>query len=616
LYGPEFVANTPNIGLPGVTSEACAWHQVSGAHPLAESALLPQQFVPGALATVLQSAGLSLDAVRLPQFRQSVGVVNAAIASRTTQEKAQFWNDLIDAGFRSLWTASPYSRPVTLNSQGALLTRTTANKPVQVVELRIESVARQQGDISGTGYDFDPITMDVLVGCNVQGESPQYTLRTRIEHGTVISPVTNELSSITDPARYIAGFSSWDDAALECHALIPNSQTFSGQLESGGPINAVEARIYLEVIGAGGTVIESVLVPAFNYNRNSFFGGLGVRWSWSRGVSEIHLNASINFVFQNAIGSVGTTDAEDQSGLNPGIGTDLRVARHLFKPLASAGSQIIGVSLPRANRHSVRARHRQFHIETTTTSNGVTLTPAIPVDVSPYCDQSHEEYEANQQPDRWPWRKTNCTVWRRHGGRVTQGRPQLSECLLTITTDPAWVGWDATFYPLGTLIGGVYNLGKTIGDGTLADNYFWFDDEPNTSVPISATSTAYLRRIEFSLMVGAGLAMPPCGTLVANWQVRAFLRGRAVFQVDETSPLSRFFSASLQFGDDFLRGTPVNSANQLFNFAGSLGFGNVMQWYLGGPSDPFVRIGGAGTFFGSSLDTLKPVSELTLQLVE
>jgi len=629
LYGPSIDVRTQsaNIGLPGVNSEACVWNLVSGSHPKAGFGLHLRWRLPidyPALEPAINALGLSVDDVYLTEPWQAVAVVNAAIASRTELEKAQAWNGLIAAGFSGLWPSPfPYDRQITLTQPGTILTRTTAQRPVHVVEFTIGGVARQAGDNSGTPYGFDPMTMDVLVGCDAQGASPQYTLRVRVEHGAVISPVTDAPGS-TDPGRYINGFSSWDGTHLQSHLLIPHKDTFTGQFQSGQPISRIEARVFLEVLGPQGQAVESVMVPANNYVRDSFFGGLAVRWSWSHNNGQLHINAGAHFA-----GAVG--DAEDANGYQTTFVSGFRVARHLFAPQASARPSFIGVKLTRAKRHSVTVRHRQFRIETTTTSNGLPLTPVIPFYVAPYCDPSHPEYAANQQPDRWPWRKTNCTVWRRHGGRVTQAQPQFSECLLTITVDPLFAGeWENTNQPLGTLIGGAYDLGKLVGDSVhLSDNYFWFDDEPDTSVALGETSTAYLRRIEFSLMVGAGLTMPPCDTKTTfvlvgglptavpgvNWAVRGFLRGRAVIQVDNKPPMSRFFHASLELDDAFLRGTEVNAAGQMSQFGG-VGNGPWMQWYFGGAGDPFVRPGGPGTAWGSIGDVLKPLSELKLQLVE
>lgn len=634
LY-PEWNVDRGNVGMLGVTSHACAWDLVSGSHSLMDFELLPTWISRPALQAVLETVGLTVASVQLSKIRQAAGVVNAAIASKTLQEQAEFWDQLIAAGFRDLWYGPPvfgliHRRDITLTSEGTVLTRTTANKPVQVVEMQIAATARQPGDTSGTLFTFDPLTTDVRIGCDETGGNQQYTLRVRVEHGQQIEPTPTAYlgqnsEPLTSQSLYTVGSSSWGDADLRSHSLIRHSQSHTGTItgffvyeKSGGPISAVEALIYLELLDASGNAVESVLVPAMNAPpKSSLFGGLSVRWGWSVSGGQLHVNANVVFLPGDVIGM----DSEDQSGFSGNMGFGARVLRHLFAPQPAELLSRIAVSLTRAKRHSVQLRHRQFRIETTTTSNGLPLSPSIPADPSPYCDAGHQDYAQNQQPDRWPWRKTPCTVWRRHGGRVTQGLPSFSECMLTITADPFWDSLHNAIYRDATLIGGTYNLGRVSDSGEmLMDNCFWLTDEPGSSYTADNGDTVTLTRLEFSLVVGA-LLQKPCN---GGWGVQGVLRGRAVFN----GTISRFFAETLDLGEAFLRGEEVNAVTSLPTHNGIqgpfyLGHAGSMAWSYAASSAPFDRLQYAsygqfsgGAFYNSwPYTSLKYLTELKLKLV-
>jgi hypothetical protein len=463
----------------------------------------------------------------------------AAINATNNQDLPNLWNSILNIDALHGWPSASESDPELLSTwtDGLLATKSLHGCRGHVVDIRLLPLSRQLVSEGRTDYAVDPFTVDTLIGCDANGGSPVATLRLRCEHGKI-------LSSTPLPG-------AWTTAALTTHSMSLHKDTPALSQIASDNWKMVELLVYLELVEAGGAVVDSFLVPqGIEINRK--FGLFGVEWRVSLSddsITVMAVSAESVHLFEPLATTAGVL-SKSHLGVKFSRGKGLQLS-FAHNPLTrSLNERVVEVGVGAAG-----------HTENET----VALAPATPSDLAPYCDPQHPSHAKKQDAQTWPFRLNDrCEYWTK-SGRVAAATSAFSELALNIEFygpgEAVEVGPDT--YPSG-----VFNLGAISDSGEdLVDNSFWFAEDINETYPYgSGADVITASRIEWSAFLHwlpvSGIGGP--ARCSEEW---AFLRlvGRVARNVPHMQPpLRSYFLYSIHtVGKSFFSGQEISLGGKL-----------------------------------------------------
>lgn len=486
-------------------NEACIWRVKSGSVQMLSFTSVFSTSL--AARNAIAEIGLNYQSLSTGTAAAATAAIEAAIAWYTTKQRADWWKRVLPFFGQVYDPADDYvpiggSTSLSMTAQGTKVVRGPFSTPRHTLLLRLSPT---------TGSSVLPATVDVLIGCNDDGESPVATLRLRVEHGTLYTQLPR-----------LSG-----NPSLASHVFA---------LPAAGP---TECRIVLEVLDSSGSVIESREVRNFPNphfpqalvsNNGCRLQGLALRVAVTN-KRGLRIEAILNQLPEIVADGIETGAAE-WSNYGPPI-------RHLFEPIPWPSQpeteydiSRIGVAMPRATNLNVEVSHRPLE------RNDEGSPEFYDVPQGGGCADSDEAKDAMRAGE-----KTVCTAWSR---QCHVSHSSENECFTELdveiagTANPA-AGGLFSYPDLAAVLQGAFTLANLAADGApLMQNTFWFADDTDVTV-----GTATRKRIEISAVIGAHWPVPVC--IGSERPVEIALFARANFRTTDGGALPFPFAANVDY---------------------------------------------------------------------
>lgn len=451
---------------------------------------------------------------------------------------------------------------VTLNAAGEAAVTSSNDKPMIVADVLLRF-----GKILSAYWSrpvATPATVDVSLWCDANGSSAAATVRLRLEPGT---PFTGRRS-------YAAGVS----ATLPISHVVTYATLELDDLSTLQDVAYKSVNVWVELL-TGDAVTQSFLAltcaTADDWSRGVPEGvGLQVFAAYEDG----QLDVCVRLINSLSVNVFGTWDSPANlpafsEGIFPNYWTDdpsLDIVAtgvkgfahwHVFETESvNAQNGYAALSLPRLDalagpvvggasisQPSVSGLIRGYPIKSV-------YQPLIPADSAEFCDNTSANYidpttspESDSyvagyfrpaNPNLYPWYHTPCTKWVK-SGRVTNAA-ELSPLLSTLSVQfPAPSETSGVFgvAAIAAALTGTFELNDSIGVAALADNTFWYDDEPGASMDgrtvVSLSLSARVSVQTGTVLPTVNYSLPPCPD--SNWHSRVAVDVAAVVEDDATS---------------------------------------------------------------------------------
>jgi hypothetical protein len=384
-------------------------------------------------------------------------------------------------------------------------------------------------------YQIQPSRSEIRLWCDDDGDGAAATLVVTVEHG----------GQYEYPLVGTTGY--YEEKQLQTHLAAQKiSLDFLGVFR--GSISLVELIVTFELRDRAGASVGSFVVPSTNW----IFGpvplpaGNSLQFVVSASLSDdnaVDLSVSWSDRFRAGLGDFLFEDDESY------------VSRHLFSTINEGGAETPSGAFVYAE--CTQSTECSCDLTIYDQQGRSPTTPCLPVNTSPYCDRSADDYVG--PITLYPWSKDACTHWVRPS-RVTHAEcaSDFSSLLLSF----GGTGWQNG--GVATIIGD-YELTGSGDVGDLVDNEFWFSGPPNVPIgdgkeiarlELSAKVMTRTRGtsaqipVHFNVCEG-GSSISPTVYLTLFMNVKSATTGNFLYRVTA----NHFFVAPLSF----LRGDPVDA---------------------------------------------------------